>query len=390
MKVDFYRAFEDKYRGGRDLIKSRLQVYLPFVSLIKEAYPLESALDLGCGRGEWLEILRDYGINAYGVDLDDGMLLACQDLGLSVQNAEAIVTLKALPQASRTIISGFHIAEHLTFTDLCLLIEESLRVLKPGGLLILETPNPENIRVGSSDFYLDPTHQRPIPPLLLAFVPEYYGFQKVKTLGLQESKHLFSRDYQLNLLDVLRGVSPDYGIIAQKGGHTQLSASLQGLFEREYGLTLGQLAIRYDDQHNRTKQQLQHQYQQLEHQYQQLEHQYLRLSEATAELWRATAPLRFALRCLKSTKRRLSQSSRKISDLKPGKINLTLKQKLLHTAQQRPWLKSVVLKLLPQALRRTLKTKFTSLSTAKSPTVEDLSDYAVDFFYALKSERTSR
>ncbi|MFM7471024.1 MAG: class I SAM-dependent methyltransferase [Nodosilinea sp.] len=383
MKADFYRAFEDKYRGGRDVIKSRLSVYVPFVSVIKEAYPSAPMLDLGCGRGEWLEILRDFAIHAYGIDLDSGMLSACQELGLSVQHAEAITTLKALPDETHSIISGFHIAEHLAFADLCLLIEESLRVLKPGGLLILETPNPENIGVGSSDFYLDPTHQRPLPPLLLAFVPEYYGFEKVKVLRLQEPKHLIASDYCLDLLDVLIRASPDYGVVAQKGGHTQLSATLHGLFEREYGLTLGDLAIRYDDQHNRTKQQL-------EYQYQQLEYQYLKLSETTAELWRATAPLRLMLLSLRGLKRRLSDGLRKIQYLNYTNIKPVLKRQLLRTVQQNPGLESIALKLIPQPLRQILRAKLTSLSVTKSPNLEDLSDYAVDFFYALKSERKSK
>ena len=77
MSSDFYRAFEDRYRGSRDLIKSRLRVYLPFVEPLKALYSDCIAVDLGCGRGEWLELLKEKGIGAHGVDLDDGMLSAC-------------------------------------------------------------------------------------------------------------------------------------------------------------------------------------------------------------------------------------------------------------------------------------------------------------------------
>ncbi|MGE9641913.1 class I SAM-dependent methyltransferase, partial [Escherichia coli] len=76
--------------------------------------------------------------------------------------------------------------EHIGFANVQLLIEESFRVLKPGGLLILETPNPENIVVASSSFYLDPTHTQPIPNQLLAFLTEYTGFNRTKILRLQE------------------------------------------------------------------------------------------------------------------------------------------------------------------------------------------------------------
>ena len=88
-------------------------------------------------------------------------------------------------------------------------------MLMPGGLLILETPNPENLVVGTSHFYLDPTHQRPIPPELLSFLPEYYGFAKLKTLRLQERREL-SGGKAPTLFDVLDGVSPDCAVVAQK------------------------------------------------------------------------------------------------------------------------------------------------------------------------------
>jgi len=167
MKMDFYRAFEEKHRGPRELIKSRLQAYLPFITAIKNIYPQPKAIDLGCGRGEWLELLGEHGFDAQGVDLDDGMLKACREIGLNVHTGDAVSFLKNLPNDSQAIISGFHVAEHIPFDDLKILVEEALRSLKPAGLLILETPNPENIVVGTSSFYVDPTHIRPLPPLLL-------------------------------------------------------------------------------------------------------------------------------------------------------------------------------------------------------------------------------
>ena len=182
----FYRAFEDRYRGSRHLIKDRLRVYLPFIEQLKACYPDTPALDLGCGRGEWLELLQENGFKPTGVDVDDGMLEACRELGLSVEHCDALEALKNLADESQIVVSGFHIAEHLPFDILQTLVKETLRVLKPGGLLILETPNPENLTVGTSSFYFDPSHLRPIPPPLLAFLPEYYGFKNVKTIRLQE------------------------------------------------------------------------------------------------------------------------------------------------------------------------------------------------------------
>ncbi|UUZ66973.1 class I SAM-dependent methyltransferase [Polaromonas sp. P2-4] len=202
MSQDFYRALEEKFRGSREEIKSRLHVYLPFARALFKLYSSVSAVDLGCGRGEWLELLDAEGIEAQGIDLDGAMLESCHALGLRAEIGDAISLLKRLPDESQCIVSGFHIAEHLAFADLQTLVQESLRVLKPAGLLILETPNPENIAVGTSNFYLDPTHQRPLPPLLLAFLPEHYGFGRVKTLRLQEWSGLASSSH-LSLLTVL-------------------------------------------------------------------------------------------------------------------------------------------------------------------------------------------
>lgn len=247
MSDRFYRAFEERYRGSRELIKSRLRVYLPFVEPLLGTCDAAEAVDLGCGRGEWLELLQESGFDAQGVDLDDGMLAACRELGLKVQTYDAVGFLKELPEASQTVVSGFHIAEHIPFSDLQALVQEALRVLKPGGLLILETPNPENIVVSTVNFYLDPTHHRPIPPELLSFLPEYYGFARIKTARLQETKEL-SSSKALTLLDVLAGVSPDYVVVAQKAGPTEIIAATDSAFEAEYGLALEYLASKYDQQ----------------------------------------------------------------------------------------------------------------------------------------------
>ena len=244
---DFYVKFEEKFRGSREMIKSRLRVYLPFVCPLLQAYPGGQAIDLGCGRGEWLELLKEHGFDPQGVDLDEGMLQACKDIGLNVQAADALVFLQSLPDESQLIVSGFHIVEHLPFDLLQQLVLESKRVLKSGGLLIFETPNPENVAVGTSSFYLDPTHQRPIPPELLSFLPEYYGFDRYKVLRLQEPPEL-AQSKHLSLLEVMTSVSPDYAVVAQKSGKPGLTEALEEVFQKEYGLNLHTLAERYQQQ----------------------------------------------------------------------------------------------------------------------------------------------
>ena len=247
MTDDFYRAFEERFRGSRDLIKSRQRVYLPFIEPLLFLYKDAKAIDLGCGRGEWLEILRESGFNGHGVDIDDGMLTACRDYGLSVATQDALSALKALPDESQVIVSGFHIAEHIDISNLGLLIQQAHRVLKPAGMLILETPNPENITVGTVDFYLDPTHQKPSPPELLSFLPEYYGFTKVKIVRLQEDTSLATSAWTL-LRDIWGGVSPDYAVIAQKAAEATLLDASDAAFAKDYGLTPGVLIDKFDQQ----------------------------------------------------------------------------------------------------------------------------------------------
>jgi len=245
--ASFYADLEARHRGGRALIKDRLRAYLPFVLPLASQHANSYALDLGCGRGEWLELMRENGIAAKGVDLDASMLAFCADSGLDAIQANAIEYIQSLSDQSVLAVSGFHIVEHLSFQDLYLLVTHALRVLVPGGLLILETPNPENLTVGANSFYIDPTHVRPLPWQLLTFLPEQVGFARTKHLRLQEPSAIAeSRTISLN--DVLTSVSPDHAVIAQAsldGIHVDI---LLELFSKDYGVSLNELVQRYDEQ----------------------------------------------------------------------------------------------------------------------------------------------
>lgn len=246
MTSDFYRTFEDKHRGTRDLITSRLRIYLPFVEPLLAYYPKGNAIDLGCGRGEWLELALAAGFDAIGIDLDVGMLAQCHARQLPVRQADALEVLRTLPADSHALISAFHVAEHLSFVQLELLVNESLRVLQPGGLLILESPNSENLMVGTSSFYLDPTHNRPVHPQLLSFLMEYTGFARSQVLRLNEDPGLLSKR-AIRLYDVLAGASPDFAVIAQKSAPTEILATFDREFNAQHGLPLHRLANHYDE-----------------------------------------------------------------------------------------------------------------------------------------------
>ena len=96
LKDNFYRAFEEKYRGSRENIKERQKIYLPFILPLHEIYPDDMVLDIGCGRGEWLELMQDNDIPAKGVDLDERMLEAGLSLGLNVEKGDGITFLQGL------------------------------------------------------------------------------------------------------------------------------------------------------------------------------------------------------------------------------------------------------------------------------------------------------
>lgn len=250
MSATFYRAFEDRYRGSRDVIKQRLAAYAPFLrplAALDHGGAPGRALDLGCGRGEWLELLGECGLAGRGVDLDEGMLAACRERHLDVELADALGSLRALPDASLALVSAFHLVEHLPFEMVQDIIAEAHRVLRPGGLLILETPNPENLSVGASSFYLDPTHERPLPPALLDFAVDFGGFARHTVVRLQEDAALHT-DAPIGLITVLEGASPDYGVVAQKQAGAAVLARFDAPFGADYGIAVGALAQRYDRQ----------------------------------------------------------------------------------------------------------------------------------------------
>jgi len=176
---DLYGAFEERFRGERSLIRERLRANLPrFVPLFgPQAKPV---LDLGCGRGEWLQLLAEHDVPAEGVDSSPWMVRNCTDAGLNARQGDAIEYLASLPDNALAGLTGFHIIEHLPIGVLLRLIQQARRVVQPGGVVLFETPNPENLIVGACNFYLDPTHRNPLPPALIAFLLEENGFERVE------------------------------------------------------------------------------------------------------------------------------------------------------------------------------------------------------------------
>jgi SAM-dependent methyltransferase len=215
-----YASFEDQFRGTRDDIRRRQAIYLPYVQEAKGGSALAPIIDIGCGRGEWLELLRDEGLVAMGVDLNRIFLDGCRGLNLDVTEQDAIEFLRQRKRDSVGVVTSFHMIEHLEHRMLIALLDETFRVLRPGGIAIFETPNPRNVVVGSCNFYLDPTHKRPLPPELSRYLLEARGFSKVEVKELHpcNTEQMVSEGVKevKDMLNRMFYSSQDYAVIGRK------------------------------------------------------------------------------------------------------------------------------------------------------------------------------
>ena len=169
-----YRGFEDRFRGSEAELKERQRTYVQCFEGRK------NILDIGCGRGEFLELLRDSRIEARGVDLNREMVLRSRDKGLDVVMADAFAYLGTLPDDSLGGVFAGQVVEHLHPSRVIELVNLCYQKLAPGAPLILETPNPKCLMVLAENFYKDPSHTQPIHPDTLQFLFEATGFHEVE------------------------------------------------------------------------------------------------------------------------------------------------------------------------------------------------------------------
>jgi O-antigen chain-terminating methyltransferase len=215
-----FRDHARAFRGTREDIQGRLSIYLPYAQNAFAVAGGASALDLGCGRGEWLEILRAAGIPASGIDLNRDFVSGCRQNGLDVTEGDILSILRSVPDQSRSVVTAFHVLEHISFQDLVELVDQAVRMLKPGGVAIFETPNPHNLFVSSNNFYLDPTHRRPLPSELLRFVIEARGLCDPTVIALSPYPDYFHLEESgcpaVRFINEHFFGPQDYGIVARK------------------------------------------------------------------------------------------------------------------------------------------------------------------------------
>ena len=173
---DYYLAFEETFRGSQELILQRYEEYLKYLNPT-----IKTALDIGCGRGEWTGLLQSNSIDAYGIDLNFAMLNEGLSRGIkNLQKMDVFDYFKSCEDNSFDLVTAFHIIEHIPFEKLFVFLQEIKRVSKPNATILLETPNPANPLVAYFEFYKDPTHLNPLPSDVVKFMVEYIGFKDVK------------------------------------------------------------------------------------------------------------------------------------------------------------------------------------------------------------------
>ena len=213
-----YERFEDRFRPETS-VRERQRDYVELLSGQKRV------VDLGCGRGELIEMLEAEGISAYGVEIDPDFVALLEEKGIEVVAKDAVAHLQELDAGSIDGVVGSHLVEHLLPRSVSQLVALAADKMADGGVLILETPNPESVVAGSINFHRDLTHVRPIHPETLAFLAESAGFSKVEIRRLSpvpEDERLPAPEGDGKLDEIVTQLNEllygyqDYAVVARK------------------------------------------------------------------------------------------------------------------------------------------------------------------------------
>ncbi len=219
-----YLRFEERYRGPEESVARRQAVYRDVLRGCRRV------VDLGCGRGELIELLAADGVDAYGVEIEPDFVALLHEKGITVEQEDLGAHLARLGPGDVDGIVASHVVEHLPAREVSALVAAAGRILDGGGVLVLETPNPESLVAGSVNFHRDLTHRRPIHPDTLAFLCESAGFDQVEVRRLapvpagerlpavapgegELSRHVDQLVARLN--DLLYGFQ-DYAVVARR------------------------------------------------------------------------------------------------------------------------------------------------------------------------------
>ena len=211
-----YARFAERFRGDAQYVKAAHKFYVPYFQGRRRV------LDLGCGRGEFLELMKENGIGAEGVDCDPESVAACRQSQLEVHQADLFSYLAELPDESLDGVFSSQVVEHLSPLRLPELVNLAASKLGPGGVLAIETPNPECLAIFATNFYIDPTHVRPVPSAVLHFYMEESGLGSIEVHQLAPAASVFPEIAALARVDGLEAFQKkffgglDYAIIGRK------------------------------------------------------------------------------------------------------------------------------------------------------------------------------
>jgi O-antigen chain-terminating methyltransferase len=224
-----YFLFEERFRGSRDDIKQRQLAFLPYFEKCSRV------LDIGCGRGEFLEILKDHAIGGIGVDSDTDMVAYCRSRQLDVTHSDALAYLETLEDKSLDGIFIDQVVEHLEPDYLMRLLALCHQKMKFGYHIVVETVNPLSF-VSFVNFYIDMTHKRPVHPETLQYLISASGFRECEkkffspvpdegrlkkvewTADMNETERKNVDDYNHNIemLNTILFGAQDYAVIGKK------------------------------------------------------------------------------------------------------------------------------------------------------------------------------
>ena len=185
LRRSLLEEIDKRYRGSDKGFCEQMKFYIRY---LKPVHTLGPMLDIGCGRGILLEIMREQQFDAIGIDVNKDQVAICASKGLNVQLDDGYEFLKRIPNGALSAVTLIHVIEHLQLDDLLVLLREARRAIADGGIVIIETPNPENLFVSSYTFHIDPTHVRPLPFELISAILSTVGLS-AERLPLEAIPH---------------------------------------------------------------------------------------------------------------------------------------------------------------------------------------------------------